>query len=385
MDLPQVAVVVPTYWCGSLPDRGPFDHPTPLSSPSPLERLLASLAIQRGVEFLLVVLVATHPPWVSPEAEKEVGRNLAGFRGNWPVVVVGHREAAWLQRWAGSWGFPPGAVGLAGYGQVRNLQLLVPYLLGAQVTVAVDDDEVLPPEYLRRATAHVGRRLAGRPILGVGGLYQDPQGDVSLPAGAPTGNPFLDKAQLINATVARLAAGPGRLVDTPLAFGGNMVFGRELVSQVPFDPWVGRGEDIDYVLSARIRGIRFWLDKQLMVTHLPPAAYRASACAMLRRDVYRFLYERAKLNEACAHGLAGELDLEPYPGQLLGDRLELQAAALRAVCGGRRAETFVGAARRQADRRSGAYFPLQERWTVLLATGGVDRRARGFVRGLAER
>ncbi|MBC7344618.1 MAG: hypothetical protein H5U03_04215, partial [Clostridia bacterium] len=309
LDLPKVAVVVPTYWCSGpgAQKHGPFDHPTPLGAPSTLGRLLESLALQKEVEFILIVVVAGCPPWVVPRAEAEVRRILAPFRKLWPVLQLGRRETISLREWAQRLGAPASALGLADYGQVRNLQLLASLLLGAEVIVALDDDEVLPPGYLKRAMELVGQRVDGAPVLGIAGVYRHADGSYELPSAAPSGNPFLDKASLINSALAQLLSCSERAVETPFAFGGSMVLHWQLARSVPFDPWIGRGEDIDYVLSARLFGFRFWLDKELWVTHLPPVEYRASPCAILRRDVWRFLYQRAKLAAARTRGLIVDL------------------------------------------------------------------------------
>lgn len=117
-------------------------------------------------------------------------------------------------------------------------------------------------------------------------------------------------------------------MDTPVALGGNMVFHRDLFIRVGFDPGITRGEDIDYLINARLAGHRFWLDKELLITHLPPEAYGALPYAKLVQDVYRFVYKREKLR------LAGTdpAQFDPYPGRFLRDDVEEQAlAALQAA------------------------------------------------------
>ncbi len=39
---------------------------------------------------------------------------------------------------------------------------------------------------------------------------------------------------------------------------------------VPFDPHVTRGEDIDYLMNAKMFGFDFFLDNKLSIKHLPP-------------------------------------------------------------------------------------------------------------------
>lgn len=48
-----------------------------------------------------------------------------------------------------------------------------------------------------------------------------------------------------------------RLKATPFVFGGNMVIHRNLFTVVPFDQNVRRGEDIDFLINARMLGFHF--------------------------------------------------------------------------------------------------------------------------------
>ena len=65
---------------------------------------------------------------------------------------------------------------MRGYAAVRNMQLLVPAALGAQVIIALDDDEVVEPDYVRRATELIGTAHDGWTVVGIAGLYADAGG-----------------------------------------------------------------------------------------------------------------------------------------------------------------------------------------------------------------
>jgi len=51
----------------------------------------------------------------------------------------------------------PQPVTLRSYPTIRNLQLLVPHILGAEKIIALDDDEIVSPDYVRRAAVGLPR------------------------------------------------------------------------------------------------------------------------------------------------------------------------------------------------------------------------------------
>lgn len=222
------------------------------------------------------------------------------------------------------------------------------------------------------------------------GYYLDAQGRkfIQVTSAPDETNPFHGKAALMNAAIARLDAQPGRIVPSMIAFGGNMVFARGLWERVSFDPWITRGEDIDYVLNARLAGFRFWLDKELCITHLPPHEYDTPPYAKLAEDVRRFLYQREKLRWAAAQGYpAPDLaELSPYPGRFLADDIEghaltalesLATPELEARYG--TPEAIVSEAVRRARELAPRYFAFAARWPSLLETLGENRALRQWM------
>ena len=357
----RLAVVVPTYWG---PVRGyelgkpspAYDHPTPSAGEGTLPRLLDSLAGIPAPEFRVILVVGATREEIAPAAERRVKDISRPYQGTFPVEVVGAAALGGLKERVRK---PPFPISLSGYGNIRNVGLLAGLLSGADVLVLLDDDEVVEPDHLARAVDCLRRAeaLAGGPV-GVGGPYLDAAGEPFLAQGPPCGNPFLDKAHHLNAALERLLAAGGP-VPTPVAFGGNMVLGRALARKVPFDPLIPRGEDIDYVLSSWLLGYKFYFDRELTVTHLPPREPRPSPCEALRRDVVRFLYQREKLAVAHSLGLSLPIGLGPYPGRFLQEDLELQAAqALQRVCGweGKRVQGFLREVKGWALHHGGDYF-----------------------------
>ena len=89
-----------------------------------------------------------------------------------------------------------------------------------------------------------------------------------------------------------------------------------MFANVSFDPWVLRGEDMDYVINARMHGGDVFLDDEWKVIHQPPEA--VSEAIRFRQDVYRFVYEHRKIEFAQVAG-------RPAAGDAEVDRCRIRA------------------------------------------------------------
>ncbi|MBL7162299.1 MAG: hypothetical protein ISS57_06810 [Anaerolineales bacterium] len=383
--MPNVFIIIPTYWTwGSQRADGPveavYDHPTPLDGESTLPRLLDSLTALAGQDFSVLVLTAvTHPELEHPVASRVEGL-IDPYRTHYPIAQATEADAALIRQRHTELA---GHVKMCTYAGVRNLQLLLPHALGAEIVVALDDDEIVAPNYLRVATEFAGREHEGERLLGLAGFYLDAGGGVMQPELPHTGNIFRDKSTIMNDSTRMLQAAPGRLVPTPVAFGGNTIFHRDLFTRVGFDPGITRGEDIDYLINARLMGIEFWLDKELLITHLPPDApdssHSAPSWSKLHQDVLRFVYEREKLRLAGAD----PAQFDPYPGRFLSDDVEEQAlAALRTEATPEvtarfgSPEAIIAQAKRHAAEAAPRYFEFAARWPSLMEVVGRDTELR---------
>ncbi len=328
---PAVLVIaVPTYWTA----RGAkmeviFDHPTPLGTMGPLPRLLESLVPWAGEFDRLVLVAAPAGPGLAAPLADQLRTFFARTAFPFPILVVGPQEVAELQRLAKESGPQDGAglLSLAGYGAVRNLTLVLANLLEADLLLALDDDElVLEAEFFRWLQEDFRRLSSHYEAFGLAGLYRNPDGSLTAPEPAEPWAQAWPKMRWLNQALIRLAAG-AELAPTPLALGGNMAFARRLYLKIPFDPLVPRGEDIDYVLNARMFGVPFFFDPRLQVVHDPPPKPHP-LWLRLRLDLQRFVYTRQKLRgQRPVVGLVQmtAADLQPYPGNFLGDDLELLA------------------------------------------------------------
>jgi len=382
----DVIIIVPTYWTwGSDRPDGPvqarFDHPTPVDGESTLPRLLDCLRQMDGPPFSVLVLTATVHPNLEGAAEERVSGIIAPFRERFPIAQFSAIDLASVHGRLRSMQQEEMVpfLSLSSYPGVRNCQLVVPHLLGAEVIIALDDDEVVPSNYLPAALQFVGTEHKGERVLGLAGPYLDADGTIALAELPRSGNIFLDKSAIMNEGTQALQNAPGRLVRTPVALGGNMVFHRELFTQVSFDPWITRGEDIDYLINARMQAYPFWFDKQLVITHLPPEAYPPLPYAKLSQDVIRFVYERQKLK----HAGVDPAQFDPYPGRFLRDDVEAQAlVALQQMATPAEVarlgspEEILAQAQRRAQEAPARFFTLAQRWPQWMEALAGDRLLR---------
>jgi hypothetical protein len=150
----------------------------------------------------------------------------------------------------------------------------------------------------------------------------------------------------------------------------------EAYKRVSFDPWITRGEDLDYLLCLRMYGSDIWFDNEWSILHLPPD--EAHEGERFRRDVYRWLYEYAKIE--FSHSQIDLMQIKPssllpHPGPFLQKGIQkriARTASLRALaCGDKlgyaqAAEEANGIAARAAEQNCRRHFDLQREWPEMM-------------------
>jgi hypothetical protein len=216
----------------------------------------------------------------------------------------------------------------AGYSQMRNLTLILANIWEAEVLVSLDDDEVIDdPNFLAKIEEDLAFLGREHPILGLAGIYRQADGGVLLPEPTAAWTEPWPKTRWMNEAFRELILSGPRLKPTPLGFGGNLALSAPLWRRLPFDPALTRGEDVDYILNARMFKVPFFLDNTLSIVHLPPEKPHP-AWLRLRQDLIRFCYTRLKLKQQePGPGMVRVTpeELKPYPGNFLEDNLELLA------------------------------------------------------------
>ena len=239
---------------------------------------------------------------------------------------------------------------------VRNVGLIAAAVLGHDAAIFLDDDEVvLDEDFLETALYGLGAQLQdGTPLLAKSGYYVDEQGRWQRHENPHWTDIFWRQKDAFNKAldvVAQAAEDPARAHRVRWTVRGAS----RHVLAVTFDPWVTRGEDIDYVINVRMHGGDVFIDDEWKAMHLPPEP--VSEALRFRQDVYRFVYEHRKIEFA-----KSQVDLRPvtpksmapYPGDFIDSSVGWRAfvtALLRAVAGPERKPVLQLGAPRDARCR----------------------------------
>lgn len=329
----KTVMVIPTYWSresavGWQPGDAVYDHPTPLDQEGTLVKTLESLRILENSDFSLVILACATAGDIEAQVEARVREITKAVDPPVETFVISHSHLRRFQETLTQGGREDliDVLSLWGYSNIRNMCLYVPYVLGAEVVVLIDDDEYFDdPLFVDKTSEFIGSRFMGQTIDGVAGYYLNAQGtyydDVPEEIHWMT---YWDRFGSKREAFDKVIPGEPRLKVTPFAFGGCMVVHRALFRTVPFDPRISRGEDTDYVLNARMFGFNFFLDNQLYIQHRPPEKSHPT-WQRFREDIFRLLYTKAKIDgqtEQVNMNIVGAEDFDPYPGEFLRDTLD---------------------------------------------------------------
>lgn len=329
----QTAVVIPTYWgrkkeVGWKEGDAVYDHPTPIDEEGTLGRTLESMKILKNKDFKLILLICPTTSEIEKEAEEKVRRIVKDVKLDIETYLFTNKNLKDIKKFCLNLDLKESVVNLLslrGYGNVRNMCLFASHIISSDVTILIDDDEIFEnPDFIDMAKEFIGRRIYGESIYGVAGYYINKHGryydDVSMEPWMTYWNRFGSKAKAFD----KIIGCEPRLKRTPFAFGGAMVIHKNLYQIVPFDPNITRGEDIDYVINSKMFGFHFFLDNKLGIKHLPPKKNHP-VWKRFREDIYRFLYEKAKIEsqyEVNNMLMVTAEDFDPYPGEFLKDDLE---------------------------------------------------------------
>jgi hypothetical protein len=215
----------------------------------------------------------------------------------------------------------------------------------------------------------------GKVVLAKTGYYIDARGRHDIDDQAHWYDAFWRLSEDFNRAMTAVDQ-PPRVKPSNLAFGGCLALHRDMYCNVSFDPWVLRGEDVDYVINARMHGGDVYLDADWRIAHLPPEP--ESPALRFRQDVYRFIYEHRKLEFSRSQidlRRVSAPSLRPFPGDFVGGSVAWRAAAtavLRALAGQERGiyfsvarAAFTGAAA-YARRNCDNYFAFQRQWPIMM-------------------
>jgi len=328
----KVTMVIPSYWAresgvGWKEGDAIYDHPTPLDSEGTLLRAIQSTGILKDKDFQLVIIAVATAEDIETQVEKKVANIIKSSNPGVEVLLFGHSHLKQIHELLISESKKEynDLLQLRGYSNVRNLCMFIPHVLDSEAAVLIDDDEVFEdPKFISKAKEFIGREVGGKAINAVAGYYLQPDGDYHVKKPSRPWMQYWDQYDRMNEAFDKAIGTEPRLKETTFVFGGNMVVHRNLFTVVPFDPDVPRGEDIDFLINAKMFGFPFFRDNQLSIKHLPPPKTHP-VWRSLREDLYRFIYERAKINnQKEVKGMTRLYpdEFDPYPGCFLKPDLE---------------------------------------------------------------
>ena len=373
-----------------------YDHATPLNGLGELPRCLKSLRKVEGLGQILVLVVSE--PQIADRAADKVQDIVDGFP-DMSIAVIGAAELDLIRQRMDEVGVSGYAreIDLMGYAAMRNVGLLLANVLGFDAAVFLDDDAVVEdPQFLKRAVYGLGKfTRKGIPILAKTGYYLNAQGSYLSMSQNKWYNHFWQQGKAFNAWISQAMNGP-RLSRSNHVCGGCFVLHREAFRRVAFDPWIVRGEDLDYMLNLRMYGSDIWFDNKWWMRHLPPRT--KSEGTRFRQDIFRCLYEYRKMEYSRTQIDLMQVkpaSLEPYPGPFLEPGIERRiriTAWLRSF--GRpdkkayraAAKAARGEAAEYAEENCTRYFEFQAAWPDIMTRLEGDQALReALVRSVEQR
>lgn len=304
----QALIETPTYWRKG--KKVPvFDHPIPLNTNGWLNRYLKN--ITNHPEFDLIKNLVLFPAPSTIEVEKKVKRLSKGFG---KVEVFSLETLKMIRNVLKKHNFSKEflkTIHSNSYSCVRNMGLVKGALEKADLLILLDDDEILlDKEFITKA-------LEINSFDGKTGYYTS-KGKHYLHALKPPNWALKwQKTELIAETTQKCIGLNKRFTKTNIALGGCMVITKRLYQNVCFDPYIPRGEDLDFLINSKHCNYNFIFDKELSVEHLPPQG-KKYFWQKFRGDIHRFIYQRQKIRDL---GIPAK-DLSPYPGDFLKEDLE---------------------------------------------------------------
>jgi len=367
------AIIIPVYLRSSHLDDLPSSEGLRLT-----KRAIASLKVLEDQKFTLLVLACLDLNGVGEEVllsemDSVLRREMAGLRKG-KTAVFSSLHLKRLKRAIEPKGFGAfsSLIDLKGFSKIRNTGLLLAQALAIDVAIFIDNDEVVEdPAYLKVACEYLNQRWNGKLISGKGGFYVNADGRILLPPQWFWWRVLWDKTKRMNQVWKKILSSKDRLVSSPMLLGGNLILHRSLFSKVPFDPYIPRGEDTDYLINASQLGFCLLFDRELQIKHLHPKRTGDYFYEELRGDIERFLYEREKTKG----GLA--IHLDPYPGYFLKWTLYPKAfltSLLLSLDYYRKGERKkakscldnIGLLFRRKDRSWSKYLQFREHWAKVM-------------------
>ncbi len=308
----------------------PFDHPTSLKRFEQENTLRATVESINGLQIdendrLRVYIVGTATQQ-SREYDDEIRSEIKRCFSDCPyeLLVFTNSDIQSLRN-----SLDTRFISAKGYPELRNIGFILPSVMGEDVIIQIDDDELLRPLYIHR----LKEILAEHPDKYLFTAPYEKGGTVRITAEDPLRS--WKKFSSMDRDVIRFYEESGSVKETIFGFGGNMVVRRAFAEQILYPLDVPRGEDFSMLLVSRLvhengnpsAGIEkgekmfraFFLPyKELTIIHRPPAEAKKDFLKYVENNMRRFIMEWGIFIKQ--EGLTIERldDLSHYIGEMIG-------------------------------------------------------------------
>jgi hypothetical protein len=326
----KVVFVTPSFWSGKRkdfykPGDQIYDHPLPLEEKGTLVRCIKSMKKLKDQDFNFAIISAATRPEVEDEVDEKIRNLVKGIKTKFNIKFFGYQELRKLKKYLKkkkkrSFLEP---LHMYGYAGIRNMCFLAAHILGADIAISIDDDVVFEdPNYLKKAKEFIGKKKGKERILAVYGPYKyGKKGPEWEKIEIPIWRTYWDNVTPARKTWEKFILSKGRLKETPYVVMSNIVVHKDFFTKIPLDPEINRGEDMDWVVNARMCGYKFFVDNKLHVRHLPPPRTHPD-WRLTREDIKRYIYEREKVRSLERHKGIPRKYFDPLPGEFLKEDLE---------------------------------------------------------------
>ena len=176
----RTVVVIPTYW-GRKKEIGfkegdiVYDHATPIDGEENLSRILESMKILNKKDFKLVILICSTHMEIEHQAEGKVRKIVQGVKLDVETYLFTRKTLRKIKRFSRNSEIKENMLSLLslqGYANVRNMCLFASHILNADITVLIDDDEIIEnPDFMDIAREFIGKRVYGETVYAIAGYY----------------------------------------------------------------------------------------------------------------------------------------------------------------------------------------------------------------------
>lgn len=298
----KFAIVINIYIDVETGANNIFDHPTPWDKfnvhntfKMTLDSINKLVIDNRDELRLYIFAIATNENTnYDTKIRKAVGNILTNSLFSYYLYT--NKDIEFLRNYSGSSFFS-----VSGYPEIRNLGLIIPTIMGEDVIIQIDDDELLRNNYLLR----LKEILLRNPDKYIFTAPYEKNGTVEILTEDKLKS--WKKYSSMNSDIKRLIKSPN-LKETIFGFGGNMIIRRELASRAFYPLEIPRGEDFSFLLATRliyengnhVAGIKsknplfrafFIPDKALTIIHKPPYEANKDFLFYLEKNLKRFIID----------------------------------------------------------------------------------------------